>query len=155
LMTLNEFDSDVESVFGLNFTITTEIAPGKTVTRPLKPGGDFIPVTNQNRLEYIHLVSRYRLSVESQRQTTAFLRGLTTLIQPSWLRMFNQSELQTLVGGDTASPIDVEDLRRNTEYGGTYVIGDDGQEHETVKLFWEVMKDFDNEQRGKVLKFVT
>ena len=68
--------------------------------------------------------------------------------------MFNQTELQTLVGGAPAA-IDVEDLRRNTAYGGLYVIGDDGLEHESVRIFWEVMHDLPDADRRKVLKYVT
>lgn len=68
--------------------------------------------------------------------------------------MFNQSELQTLVGGDTGE-IDVADLRRNTVYSGSYVIGDDNQEHPTIKLFWEVLQTMTNADRQKLLKFVT
>ena len=68
--------------------------------------------------------------------------------------MFNQAELQTLVGG-ASSEIDVKDLRRNTLYGGVYVIGDDHQEHPSVRLFWDVMKSLTDEERRQVLKFVT
>lgn len=68
--------------------------------------------------------------------------------------MFNQSELQTLVGGAAAS-INVVDLRRNTIYGGVYVIGDNGLEHSSVALFWQVMEELPDEDRRKVLKFVT
>jgi len=76
------------------------------------------------------------------------------MIQPSWLNMFNQTELQTLVSG-TRQQIDVSDLRRNTLYGGVYQIGDDGLEHPTVKLFWDVLEEMTDEQRRAVLKFVT
>ena len=76
------------------------------------------------------------------------------MIQPSWLSMFNQSELQTLLGGDS-SEIDVSDLRQNTLYGGVYVIGDDGHEHPSVSMFWEVMRSLSDSDRRKVLKYVT
>ncbi|TGZ79582.1 HECT-domain-containing protein [Ascodesmis nigricans] len=156
LMKLKEYDGeDMESVFGLNFTVDTQVAPGKVVTRELKPGGADIAVTKENCLEYIHLISRYRLSIEPYPQTTTFLRGLSSIISPSWLRMFNQSELQTLVGGLTNSPIDVEDLRKNTVYSGVYQIGDDGEEHPTVKLFWNVMRELSDDERARVLRFVT
>ena len=68
--------------------------------------------------------------------------------------MFNQGELQRLVGGDSGE-VDVADLRRNTIYSGVYVIGDDEQEHPTIKLFWQVLQDMSNAERQKVLKFVT
>ena len=144
--------------FALNFTITDTIPvenmPNKTITRDLKPNGSNTAVTNQNRLVYISYVARYRLQVQPSLQTNAFLQGLGLIIQPSWLSMFNQSELQTLVSGDSGD-IDVEDLRRNTLYGGVYTVGDDGEEHPTIKLFWKVMREMTNEERQKVLKFVT
>ena len=126
----------------------------KSITRELLPDGANVPVTNENRLVYITYMARHRLQRQPHLQTSAFLRGLGSMIQPSWLSMFNQAELQTLLGGDS-SEIDVDDLRRNTLYGGVYVIGDDGEEHPTVKKFWDVMYKLSDEDRRKVLKYVT
>ncbi|KAF1363229.1 hypothetical protein EJ07DRAFT_163120 [Lizonia empirigonia] len=158
---LKTYPGDVED-FSLNFTITDTVVtdhttnPKKTkaISKDLKPGGADTSVTNQNRLVYISYMARHRLQNQPYLQTTAFLRGLSTMIQPSWLSMFNHSELQTLISG-TRTQIDVEDLRRNTIYGGTYVIGDDGLEHPTVQLFWKIMKDISDDERRAVLKFVT
>ncbi|PTB68969.1 hypothetical protein BBK36DRAFT_1111937 [Trichoderma citrinoviride] len=157
LLRLKNYPGDV-SELGLDFTVTDQIsAPGepvKTVTRKLVPNGDEIPVTNDNRLLYISYAARHRLVVQPAPQTSAFLRGLREIIRPSWLSMFNQSELQRLVGGDSMA-IDVEDLRRNTVYSGLYAIGDDGEEHPTIKMFWNVMRGFTDAQRRDVLKYVT
>ncbi|PYH41417.1 HECT-type E3 ubiquitin-protein ligase [Aspergillus saccharolyticus JOP 1030-1] len=157
LLQLKNYPGDVED-FSLNFTITDTIPlPGsgsRTITRDLKSQGSDIPVTNQNRLVYISYIARYRLQVQPALQTNAFLQGLGQIIQPSWLSMFNQTELQTLVSGDRGE-IDVADLRRNTLYGGVYTIGDDNEEHPTIKLFWQVMESMTNEQRQNVLRFVT
>ena len=46
--------------------------------------------------------------------------------------MFNQQEVQILIGG-VNSPIDVDDLQRNTKYGGLY-----DEKHETIIAFWKV-----------------
>jgi ubiquitin-protein ligase E3 C len=158
---LKNYKGDVED-FALNFTVTDTVVidrsttPKKTkaITRELKPNGSNIPVTNQNRLVYISYMARHRLQNQPYVQTTAFLKGLSSMIQPGWLSMFNHSELQTLVGGSPI-PVDIDDLRRNTAYGGTYVIGDDGQEHPTIQIFWKVMKDLSDGERRAVLKFVT
>jgi ubiquitin-protein ligase E3 C len=158
---LKTYPGDVED-FSLNFTVTDNVVldhttdPKKTkaITKDLKPDGANTPVTNQNRLVYISYMARHRLQNQPYLQTTAFLRGLSTMIQPSWLSMFNQSELQTLISG-TRTQIDIEDLRRNTIYGGTYVIGDDGLEHPTIQLLWKVMKEMSDDERRAVLKFVT
>jgi ubiquitin-protein ligase E3 C len=64
----------------------------------LVPGGSEIPVTNDNRMQYIVLVSNYRLNVQIAPQCRAFYQGLFEIINPRWLHMFNQSELAVLVG---------------------------------------------------------
>ena len=125
-----------------------------SVTRDLIPNGSKIPVTNANRLSYISHVSLYRLQRQPQLVTNHFLKGLGQIIQPMWLAMFNQQELQTLVGGASAE-INIDDLRHNTQYSGIYSIGDDGLEHATIRLFWQVMWEMDDHDRRKVLKFVT
>ncbi|TVY78442.1 putative E3 ubiquitin protein ligase [Lachnellula suecica] len=158
LLKLKNYPGNVED-FSLDFTITDTISmpgePTETITRDLMPpNGANTAVTNENRILYSTYVARHRLQVQPHYQTQAFLKGLGEIIKPSWLSMFNQSELQTLVGGDS-SQIDVEDLRRNTQYGGVYVIGDDGLEHDTVQLFWKVLKELDDSDRRKVLKYVT
>jgi ubiquitin-protein ligase E3 C len=144
---------DIGAVFAVDDTVGP---PGKQqiIQTELVENGAETAVTNENRLAYINYLSRYKLQRQSWRQTNAFLRGLSLMIQPSWLSMFNQTELQTLIGGASAS-IDVEDLRRNTAYGGVYVVGDDGLEHPSVQMFWRVMHDIADEDRRKVLKFVT
>ncbi|KAH0565982.1 hypothetical protein GP486_000628 [Trichoglossum hirsutum] len=162
LLQLKNYEGDVGD-FSLNFTVTDPIsasdgsdgaAPSRTITHELKPNGSNIPVTNENRLVYISYIARHRLQLQPHLQTNAFLRGLGEIIQPSWLSMFNQSELQTLVGGDS-SEIDVADLRKNTLYGGVYAIGDDQKEHPCIQMFWEVMTSLSDSERRNVLKFVT
>ena len=158
LMSLKNYPGNVEDL-GLDFTITDEVSPPeedkvRTVTRNLIPGGETTIVNNENRPLYISYVARHRLVVQPYAQTRAFLRGLSTIIEPGWLHMFNQNELQRLVGGDS-SEIDVEDLRRNTIYSGVYSLGTDNEEHPTVRIFWEVMHSLRDEERREVLKYVT
>jgi ubiquitin-protein ligase E3 C len=158
LIDLKNYPGDVADL-SVDFTINDRIVNPqnkqvRTVTRSLRKDGANILVTNKDRPLYISYVVHYRLVAQPYQQTNAFLRGLRSIIDPTWLSMFNQSELQRLVGGDS-SEIDVEDLRNNTIYSGLYVIGDDGLEHPTVRMFWEVMHELEDEQRREVLKYVT
>lgn len=157
MLQLKNYPGDVRDL-SLDFTLTDQTSlPGEplhTVTRNLVPNGENVAVTNENRPLYISYVARHRLVVQPHAQTRAFLRGLGLIIEPAWLSMFNQTELQRLVGGDS-SEIDVEDLRRHTAYSGVYAIGDDGEEHPTVKLFWEVMRGLEGAEKRDVLKYVT
>ncbi|KAG6039535.1 hypothetical protein E4U41_002463 [Claviceps citrina] len=157
LLRLKNYPGDV-SELGFDFTVTDQISPPgqpvQIVTRRLIPHGDSVPVTNDNRLLYVSYAARHRLVIQPMLQTSAFLRGLRSIIRPSWLSMFNQTELQRLVGGDS-SEIDLDDLRRNTVYSGLYVIGDDHLEHPTIQLFWKVMAGFTDSQRRDVLKYIS
>ena len=121
---------------------------GIRTIRELVPGGTDIPVTRENRLSYIYLITRYRLSTQIEDQCRAFLQGLTELINPRWLRLFNTEELRVLVtGADT--PIDVEDLRRNTVYGGYH------EKDMAVQYFWEALSSLDQASLKAFLRFVT
>ena len=161
LLKLKNYAGNVEDDFGLDFTVADTLTVGdehpgvqQTVTKELQRNGANIPVTNTNRLVYIDRIVRYRLQQQPRAVTDAFLQGLGQIVQPMWLAMFNQKELQKLVGGDNTE-LDVADLRRNTQYGGVYVVGDDGLEHPTVQLFWKALQDMTDGDRRKVLKFVT
>ena len=157
LLQLKNYPGNVEDLslaFSVDHVLRVSPTETKTVHHELQPGGEHIPVTNSNRPIYIARMARYRLQIQSRLQTNAFLRGLGTVVAPSWLSMFNQSELQTLVSG-TSTEVNILDLRANTQYGGLYALGDDGIEHPSIQLFWKVMQDLDDSDKKLVLKFVT
>ncbi|KAH9816368.1 putative E3 ubiquitin protein ligase [Teratosphaeria destructans] len=157
MLALKNAPAEQVEEFSLSFTVDDVVGAEdskRVIERELIPNGANTPVTAENRLIYINRMSWYRLQGQSAAQTSHFLKGLGTIIQPSWLSMFNQLELQTLIGG-AAAEIDLADLRRNTLYGGLYVIGDDGEEHPSIQLFWRVMESLPDSERRKVLKFVT
>ena len=63
--------------------------------------------------------------------------------------MFSYRELQTLISG-ADHEIDIDDLQLNTKYGNGF-----SETHETILSFWTVVKKFTEEQKRKLLKFVT
>ncbi|OCF32551.1 ubiquitin-protein ligase E3 C [Kwoniella heveanensis BCC8398] len=130
----------------LNFAITEDDF-GEKKTIELVPGGAEIGVTAENRHEYIQLVCRYKLDKQIAAQSRAFFNGLSDLIDAKWLRMFDQQELQQLIGGEEA-PIDIDDLRAHCSIDG---FPDDT----TPRLFWHVVKGFSQEQKKALLRFVT
>lgn len=159
LVALKNWTGNVEEDFGLNFTITDNLIINEkggtfSKTRELIPSGANIAVTNANRLLYIDRFVRYRLQYHPKLVTEAFLKGLGQMIEPMWLAMFNQKELQWLIGGDD-NELDLLDLRRNTDLGGIYQRGDDPADHPTIELFWTVLKEMDDRDRREVLRFAT
>ena len=59
---------------------------GVTKSVDLIPNGSNIPVTRENRLQYIYLVAHYRLTKQIKKQSAAFFEGLSEMIDPKWLR---------------------------------------------------------------------
>lgn len=59
---------------------------GVTKTIDLIPNGSNVAVTRENRLQYIYLVSHYRLTKQIKAQSMAFFEGLSDLIDPRWLQ---------------------------------------------------------------------
>ena len=61
LTQLLEFEGDVEEVFGSTFQITYTSMYGEVKTHDLKPDGANIPVTSENRQEYVELYYKWIL----------------------------------------------------------------------------------------------
>ncbi len=70
LLYLKTYDGDVQDL-GLDFTIVSEEI-GQAQVEEMKPGGSTIPVTNENRIEYIHLVADFKLNRQIKAQCNAF-----------------------------------------------------------------------------------
>lgn len=146
-MYVKNYDGDVKEL-SLDFTVTEE-SFGKRHVVELKSGGKDISVTNENKMQYIHAMADYKLNQQILLFSNAFYRGLTDLISPSWLKLFNASEFNQLLSGGNYD-IDIDDFKSNTRYTGGYNEGS-----RTIKIFWEVIKGFEPKERCMLLKFVT
>lgn len=147
LIYLKNYSGDVEADLALTFSVTDDEF-GVSHTTELIPGGADVPVTRANRLYYIYLMSRYRLTKQIEPQCTAFFEGLSDMIDPRWLRLLNCEELRVLVSG-TDEPVDLTDLRAHTVYGGFH------EKDLSVTHFWEALGRLDQDSRKAFLRFVT
>ncbi|XP_012278709.1 ubiquitin-protein ligase E3C [Orussus abietinus] len=147
LLYLKSYKGDVTDL-GLDFTVLSDELGERRVDE-LKPSGANIPVTNHNRIEYIHLMADYKLNKQIRTQCYAFRQGIGNVVPLDWLQMFNNKELQVLISG-AQIPVDVNDLKQHTNYTGGYTL-----EHPTIAAFWKVVEEFDDTQKGQLLKFVT
>lgn len=143
-------DPESFSDLGLTFTVVDNNF-GEAIEKELLPGGGSLPVTWNNRLEYMHRVADYRLNRQIRQQTTAFISGFFDVVQKEWIEMFNERELCELISGDRSGKIDNFDLRSNVVYSGGY-----SETSETVQLFWAVVEeDLSDDERAALLQFVT
>ena len=92
----------------INQTFTTvEERFGKIVTIDLKPGGVIIAVTEKNKKEFVDLMVEYRISGRVKDQFDALMSGFNELIPQDLINVFNERELELLIGGMGMSEIDV------------------------------------------------
>lgn len=142
-------DDAVLDELGLCFAVAHQDL-GRQHEEELIEGGAQIPVSKANRLEYIQLVTKHHVVDRIAEQSKAFCRGFHQIISPSWLRVFNECELQLLVSGSIGGEWDVEDLRRHSRYGQGYRGAD-----KAVRILWDVLEELDYEKRRQFLHFVT
>mmetsp|Transcript_20160 Transcript_20160/g.43793 ORF Transcript_20160/g.43793 Transcript_20160/m.43793 type:complete len:1384 (-) Transcript_20160:144-4295(-) len=147
LMFLKNYDGDVSDLC-LTFTVANDDFGISEV--PLIANGANIDVTNANKRRYIYLVAKHHVSDRIKEQSDAFTRGLWDVIDRSWLRLFNEPELQVLISGASDGKIDVSDMKSNTRYVGGYTMLDIN-----IKRFWSVVSSFSPKHQADLLRFVT
>jgi ubiquitin-protein ligase E3 C len=148
LMFLKTYDGDAAELC-LTFTVTSDEFGG-TREIPLIPNGANVDVTSNNKQRYIGLVAKHYVVDRVKEQSEAFTRGLWEVIDRSWLRIFNEPELQVLISGSSEGKLDVDDLRANTKYVGGYTSLD-----RNISRFWSVVAGLDSIQQQALLRFVT
>ncbi|GBM42389.1 E3 ubiquitin-protein ligase HUWE1 [Araneus ventricosus] len=133
---------------GYELTFSVEVQEfGVTEIRDLKPNGRNIPVTEENKNEYVKLVCQEKMTGAIRKQLKAFLEGFYEIIPKRLISIFNEQELELLISG--LPNIDIDDLKANTEY----------HKYQPTSLqiqwFWRALRSFDQADRANFLQFVT
>src|SRR5204863_6611325 len=81
--------------------------------------------TNENSL-----ITEWRIQKRVEEQFNAFVTGFNELIPPDLVNVFDERELELLIGG--IADIDVDDWKKHTDYRG-YTETD-----EVIVNFWKV-----------------
>ncbi|XP_005999628.1 E3 ubiquitin-protein ligase HACE1 isoform X3 [Latimeria chalumnae] len=141
-------DNDISDLgLELTFSVETDVF-GAMEEVPLKPGGTSIIVTQENKAEYVQLVTELRMTRAIQPQINAFLQGFHMFIPPSLIQLFDEYELELLLSG--MPEIDVNDWYKNTEYTSGY-----DRDEPVIQWFWDVVHNLTQEERVLLLQFVT
>ncbi|KAF5717221.1 e3 ubiquitin ligase hulA [Fusarium globosum] len=120
---------------------------GVMTTEDLIPDGRNIDVTNENKKEYVDLMVKWRIEKRIAEQFQAFKEGFQELIPQDLINVFDERELELLIGG--IAEIDVDDWKKHTDYRG-YTESD-----EVVQNFWATVRSWDGEQKSRLLQFTT
>ncbi|KAF0386741.1 HECT-domain-containing protein [Gigaspora margarita] len=144
---LLSFEGDVESTFCRDFVGEYEVFD--EITRiPLKPNGQNIPVTNDNRKEYVERYVNFILNESVTKQFEPFRRGFNHVCSGNALSLFQPEEIELLVRG-SAEPLEIEQLRSVTIYEGFR------EDEVTIINFWAIFKAMNPIMQRKLLTFVT
>ena len=130
----------------LTMSATTDYFGMETVV-DLVPDGRDVAVTDDNKLEYVNLVAAHKMTNAIKEQIAAFTEGFNDIVPHEIISILNPSELELLISG--TPEIDIDDLKNNTEYVGYTTSAPQ------VRWFWEVVKDLSEEDRARLLMFVT
>ncbi|KAI6039014.1 hypothetical protein EDC04DRAFT_1819812 [Pisolithus marmoratus] len=139
-------ENDITDIIDETFT-TTEERFGELHTIELKPGGADVNVTEENKKEYVDHVVEYRISKRVKDQFEAFMSGFSELIPQDLITVFDERELELLIGG--MSEIDVDDWCKHTDYRG-YETND-----EVIQWFWKCVRSWPPERKSRLLQFAT
>ena len=109
------------------------------------------------------LITEWRIQKRVEEQFNAFVTGFNELIPPDLVNVFDERELELLIGG--IADIDVEDWKKHTDYRG-YT-----EQDEVIRNFWTVgiefqsvkcitdraqcIRSWDAEQKSRLLQFAT
>ncbi|XP_067852201.1 E3 ubiquitin-protein ligase HECW1-like [Heptranchias perlo] len=140
-------DNDITDILDLTFTVNEEVF-GQVTERELKTGGANIQVSEKNKKEYIERMVKWRVERGVVQQTEAMVRGFYEVVDSRLVSVFDARELELVIAG--TAEIDLNDWRNNTEYRSGYHDG-----HIVIKWFWTAVEHFNNEQRLRLLQFVT
>ena len=93
------------------------------------------------------LITEWRIQKRVEEQFQAFITGFHELIPADLVNVFDERELELLIGG--IADIDVEDWKKHTDYRG-YTEND-----EVIQNFWKCIRSWDAEQKSRLLQFAT
>lgn len=142
----------------------TEDRFGEFVNVDLKPGGSDIPVTEENKHEYVDLAVHYRIIGRVKEQFDSFIDGFYEVIPKGLITVFDERELELLIGGMTdidmcvpsalnfSSPTDIfsrDDWSKFTDYRGY------DKEDQVISWFWQILRSWPPEQKARLLQFTT
>ncbi|XP_061744496.1 ubiquitin-protein ligase E3A [Nerophis ophidion] len=146
---LLDYGGNVQEDMALTFQISHTDLFGSPVLYDLKEEGDHIPVSKENRHEFVQLYADYILNKSVETQFRAFKKGFLMVTSESPMKyLFRPEEVEMLICG--SRKLDFQALEKTTDYDGGY-----DKDSRVIKDFWETIHSFEEEQKKMFLQFTT
>uniref|UniRef100_A0A2K5S5X5 HECT-type E3 ubiquitin transferase n=1 Tax=Cebus imitator TaxID=2715852 RepID=A0A2K5S5X5_CEBIM len=142
-----EYEGSMDDDMMIIFQISQTDLFGNPVMYDLKENGDKIPITNENRKEFVSLYSDYILNKSVEKQFKALRRGFHMVTSESPLKyLFRTEDIELLICG--SQNLDFKALEETTEYDGGYT-----RDSVLIQELWEIVHSFTDEQKRLFLQF--
>ena len=143
---LNTNNPKLEEELDMNFTVIDDKF-GEKIIISLKPDGEKIMINNINKEEYVELYIDWFFNKSIDEYFKSFEKGFYKIFSKSLIKILTPEELELIICG--TQYLDFYELKRACKYE------DFEDNSESIKIFWEILFDFNMEEKKKFLSFVT
>ena len=140
--------NSIEGVLYETFSISQTADDGTVEDIGLCEKGCTRDVTDENKAEYVDLLSKYRLQFGAVQQMEAIVDGISASVPLTMLQEFKIDEIELLLNGK--EDIDIDEIRAYTIFQGKY-----DEQHRIVLWLWQILRESDLKERSLFLTFVT
>ena len=143
---INQDNPKLQEELDSNFTVVDDKF-GEKIVVPLKPGGENIMIDNFNKSEYVELYIDWFFNKSIKEYFSAFEKGFYKVFNRNLTKILTPQELELIICGTQI--LDFHELKLACVYE------EFDKNSETIKYFWEILFDFNEEEKKKFLSFVT
>ena len=146
-------DGDVADIFMRDYVFSYEVFGQKVDVNMTKrdnntsSSGEIQLVTNKNRGTFVRDYVTHLILHSVRPQLKAFKKGFHTCLNPGSLELFTPKTFKKLIEGTQA--ISISELRACATYEDYDVT------HPTVRMFWDIIQGYSQEDATHLLEFVT
>ena len=143
---LSSQDKNLKDELETDFTVIDDKF-GEKIFIPLKYNGENIMVDLDNKEEYVDLYLDWYFNKSIQEVFNSFERRFYCVFNRDLSKILSPEELELIICG--TQTLDFNELKRVCRYE-EYT-----KDSLTIKYFWEILLDFNEEEKKKFLSFVT
>ena len=120
---------------------------GEKLIIPLKENGENIMVDINNKDEYVDLYIDWYFNKSIREYYNSFEKGFYCAFNKNLSKILTPEELELIICGTQF--LDFNELKKACQYE------EYNKDSESIKYFWEILLDFNEEEKKKFLSFVT
>ena len=143
---INTDDKNLKENLDTTFTVTVDYFGEKKII-PLKPNGENILIDYDNKNEYIDLYVNWFFNESINEFYVSFEKGFYRVFDKKLSKILSPQELELIICG--TQKLDFNELKKSVKYE------DYNEDSITVKYFWQIVMEFNEEEKKKFLFFVT